>query len=200
MQSFPGGSVVKNLPANAGDEGLISGSGRFPWKRKWHPAPVFLPGKSHGQWSLAGYSPWGHKKVRQDLATKQKQQPQCSAHGAFTDECVAHGAFTDVCVAGKNLSRSPGILPAGSNKALLCLLLWAHTINKDFFHSLCSVTSFTFLCFFLVILLFKMTPALTANVLCSVPKCKKAAVRLTEKIQALEKRCSGTTFSAVVQC
>ena len=103
--------------------GLISGSGRFPWKRKWHPAPVFLPGKSHGQWSLAGYSPWGHKKVRQDLATKQKQQPQCSAHGAFTDECVAHGAFTDecvahgafthVCVAGKNLSRSPGIFPAG---------------------------------------------------------------------------------------
>ena len=35
--------------------------GKTPWRRKWQPAPVSLPGKSHGQWSLAGYSPWGHK-------------------------------------------------------------------------------------------------------------------------------------------
>ena len=33
------------------------------WRRKWHPAPVFLPGKSHGWRSLAGYSPWGHKEL-----------------------------------------------------------------------------------------------------------------------------------------
>ena len=32
------------------------------WRRKWHPTPVFLPGKSHGQRSLAGYSPWGRKE------------------------------------------------------------------------------------------------------------------------------------------
>ena len=32
------------------------------WRRKWHPTPVFLPGKSHGQRSLVGYSPWGHKE------------------------------------------------------------------------------------------------------------------------------------------
>ena len=31
-----------------------------PWRRKWQPTPVFLPGESHGQRSLAGYSPWGH--------------------------------------------------------------------------------------------------------------------------------------------
>ena len=36
--------------------------GKIPWRRKWHPTPVFLPGKSHGQRSLAGYSPWGRKK------------------------------------------------------------------------------------------------------------------------------------------
>ena len=30
-----------------------------PWRRKWQPTPVFLPGESHGQRSLAGYSPWG---------------------------------------------------------------------------------------------------------------------------------------------
>ena len=33
-----------------------------PWSRKWQPAPVFLPGKSHGARSLAGYSLWGHKE------------------------------------------------------------------------------------------------------------------------------------------
>ena len=36
--------------------------GKIPWKRKWQPTPVFLPGKSHEQRSLAGYSPWGHKE------------------------------------------------------------------------------------------------------------------------------------------
>ena len=47
--------VVKNPPASTediGDIGLIPGSGRFPWRRKWQPAPVFLPGESHGQSSL----------------------------------------------------------------------------------------------------------------------------------------------------
>ena len=33
-----------------------------PWRREWLPTPVFLPGESHGQRSLAGYSPWGHKE------------------------------------------------------------------------------------------------------------------------------------------
>ena len=45
-----------------GDSGLTPGSGRFPWRRKWQPPPVFLPRKFHGQRSLAGYSPWDHKE------------------------------------------------------------------------------------------------------------------------------------------
>ena len=53
--------------------GLIPGSRRLPWRRKWQPIPVFLPGKSYGQWSLAGYSPWGPKRVRHDLETKKQQ-------------------------------------------------------------------------------------------------------------------------------
>ena len=36
--------------------------GKMPWRRKWQPTPVFLPGKSHEQRSLAGYSPWGLKE------------------------------------------------------------------------------------------------------------------------------------------
>ena len=43
------------------------------WRRKWHPTLVFLPGKSHGQRSMTGYSPWGRKRVGHDLATKQQQ-------------------------------------------------------------------------------------------------------------------------------
>ena len=36
--------------------------GKISWRREWQPTPVFLPGESHGQRSLAGYSPWGHKE------------------------------------------------------------------------------------------------------------------------------------------
>ena len=38
--------------------------GKIPWRRKWQPTPVFLPGKSCEKRILAGYSPWGHKRVR----------------------------------------------------------------------------------------------------------------------------------------
>ena len=57
--------MVKNPPANAGDigdVGLIPGLGRSPWRRKWQPTPVFLPGESHGQRSLTGYSSQGHEE------------------------------------------------------------------------------------------------------------------------------------------
>ena len=44
--------------------------GKIPWRRKWPPTPVFLPGKSHGQRSVMGYSSWGRKRVTHDLATE----------------------------------------------------------------------------------------------------------------------------------
>ena len=46
---------------------------KIPWRRKWLPIPVFLPGTSHGQRSLMGCSPWDHKSVGHNLATKQQQ-------------------------------------------------------------------------------------------------------------------------------
>ena len=66
MSDFLGGAVVANhLPANAGDTG-DAGSigfnpwvGKIPWRRKWQPTVVFLPGESLGQRSLEGCSPWG---------------------------------------------------------------------------------------------------------------------------------------------
>ena len=68
-RDFPGGSVLKNPPANAGDK-ASSPDQEDPWSRKWQPIPVFLSGISRGQRSLAGSTPWGCQRVGHDLATK----------------------------------------------------------------------------------------------------------------------------------
>ena len=60
---FPGGSDGKESAWNAGDPGLISGSLKIPWSRKWQLTPVFLPEEFHEQRSLAVCSPWGGKEL-----------------------------------------------------------------------------------------------------------------------------------------
>ena len=76
---FCGGSVVNNLPANAGDLGSIPGSdpwvGKIPWRRAWQPTPVFLPGKFHGQRNLVDYSPQGRKELTTTKQLRRKWQP-----------------------------------------------------------------------------------------------------------------------------
>ena len=68
--------LLYNLDFPGGSDGTESACGRFScgrpefnpwvgkilWRREWHPTPVFLPGESHGQRSLVGYSPWGRKE------------------------------------------------------------------------------------------------------------------------------------------
>ena len=62
IQDFPIAQMVKNLPAR--QETWVQSLGQEdPWRRKWQSTAVFLPGESHGQRSLAGYSPWGHKEL-----------------------------------------------------------------------------------------------------------------------------------------
>ena len=56
----------KESTCNAKDLGRIPGSVRFLWRREWQPTPVFLPGESHGQRSLVGYSPWGLLRMGHD--------------------------------------------------------------------------------------------------------------------------------------
>ena len=65
LWAFPGGSVVKNPPANTGNMGLIPGLWRSPGEGNGS-----FPGESHGQRSLAGYSPWCCRRVGYNLATK----------------------------------------------------------------------------------------------------------------------------------
>ena len=59
---FPGGSVVKKPPANAEDMSSIPGLGRSPGEGNANPLQYSCLENSHGQRSLAGYSPWGHKE------------------------------------------------------------------------------------------------------------------------------------------
>ena len=53
--------MVKNLPQCRRPR-FDPWVGKIAWKREWQPTPVFLPGKSHGQRSLVGYSPQGRKE------------------------------------------------------------------------------------------------------------------------------------------
>ena len=81
-QALLGGAVVKNPPANEGgtrNAGSIPGWGRFPWRRKWQPTSVFLPGEPHGQRSLVCFGPWG-QRGRHDYAHTHayKSKPECT--------------------------------------------------------------------------------------------------------------------------
>ena len=76
IQHFPGNSAEKNPPAtvcHCRRPEFNAWVRKIPWRREWQPTPVLLPGKSHGQRSLVGYSPWGCR-VRHGLATKEQQQ------------------------------------------------------------------------------------------------------------------------------
>ena len=59
---FPGGSDGKSVCLQCRRPRFDPWVGKIPWRRKWHPTPVLLPGKSHGRRSLVGYSPWGRKE------------------------------------------------------------------------------------------------------------------------------------------
>ena len=52
------------------------------WRRLWQPTPEFLPGESHGQRSLEGYSPWGHKEL--DAAERLSPPPPDSSEGSLS--------------------------------------------------------------------------------------------------------------------
>ena len=72
---FPGGSVIKEPTCQCRRHGFNPWVRKIPWKRKWLPTLVVLPGKSHGQRSLVGYSPRGPKRVRHNVVTKQQKSP-----------------------------------------------------------------------------------------------------------------------------
>ena len=72
--TFPGAPVVKNLPANAENVGLIPGLGRSPREGNGNPLQYSCLGNlvDREAWWALGYSPWGCKRVRYNLVTKQQ--------------------------------------------------------------------------------------------------------------------------------
>ena len=63
LMGFPGGIGGKELTGDIRDMGLTPRVRKIPWRRAWQPTSVFLPGESHGQRSLVGYSPQGGKEL-----------------------------------------------------------------------------------------------------------------------------------------
>ena len=60
--AMAGGSDSKSICLRCGRSRFDPWVRNIPWRGKWQPTPVLLPGKAHGQRSLVGYSPWGHKE------------------------------------------------------------------------------------------------------------------------------------------
>ena len=75
--------LVKNPPAM--QETWVQSLGwKDPWRKKWQPTPVFLPGKSYGQRSLAGYSSWGQGQTQlsdKTTTTSTKTETQINGTG-----------------------------------------------------------------------------------------------------------------------
>ena len=78
---FPGSSDCKESACTAGDLGSVPGLGGYPRGRQWHPTPVLLPGKSHGQRSLVGCRLWG----REESDTTER------LHFHFSLSCIGEG-------------------------------------------------------------------------------------------------------------
>ena len=90
---FPGGAGGKGSARQCRRHrkpGFHPWVGKIPWSRKWHPTPVFLPGKAHGQRSLAGCSPRGGR-VRYDQAHMQRpKRHMCVCMCVYIYICIKH--------------------------------------------------------------------------------------------------------------
>ena len=73
---------------------------KIRWRKAWQATPVFLLGKSHGQRSLVGYSPWGPKKSQTGL--KRLSMHSCK-HGHVLQFDCDHG-FPRVCICQNSLN------------------------------------------------------------------------------------------------
>ena len=90
----PSGSGGQESPCNAGGPW----AGKIPWRRKWQPTQVFLPGKCHRQRLLQGCSPWGHKES--DTFERLMHVRQADPWAAFTNGVCSLGV---VCVCSNYL-------------------------------------------------------------------------------------------------
>ena len=103
---FPGGPNGKEPTCQCKRQkrnGFSSLIDKIPWRRAWQPTPVFLPGESNGQRSLAGYSPWGRKESDMTEVTWH-------ARTTVTGELFAH--FSRASGPGRQRRRMESSLPS----------------------------------------------------------------------------------------
>ena len=87
---------------------------KIPWRRKWQPTPVFLPGQSHGQRSLAGYGPWGCKsRIQFSNEITTANTPGIHSRAIFCS-CLKlfeerHGSLSLVTLVWLSLSRCQNV-------------------------------------------------------------------------------------------
>ena len=105
---------------------------KIPWRRAWQPTPLFLLGESHGQKSLVGYSPWGHKELDMTEATTHTGRPRVRKSGIFCLPTVA--VSTSLCsslrlskaqvphIWNRNKSADPACLPGLCWSSWKCIL------------------------------------------------------------------------------
>ena len=118
-QGSPSGSAGKE-PAcqcrRCKRHGLNPWVRKIPWRKKWQPTPVFLPGKFHGQRSLVGYSPWG------------------GSQGVRCNEVQAHTPFYKTCFKSFPQYLSSQIwLPPWPRHSAFALFIWLFISIKFFF-------------------------------------------------------------------
>ena len=122
LWGFPGGSVGKESGCQCRRcrrWGFDPQVGKIPWRRKWQPTPVFLPGKAHGWRSLAGYSPWGHKESD---ATEHTCMHACTLWGIWW------GWGEDLSCCKQELAERMCVSHAETSRMFHCSFMW-HTIN-----------------------------------------------------------------------
>ena len=106
---------------------------KIPWRRKWQPFPVFLPGEFHGQRSLVGYSPWGCKESdrTQWLTPVWSGLPRWLSGEEFACQCRKHGRLRFNPWTGKSPGEANGNplqlgKPHGQRNLAGVLKSWTH--------------------------------------------------------------------------
>ena len=109
VYNFPRGSDGRSVCLQCRRRRFNPSVGKILWRRQWHPTLALLPGKSHGQRSLVGCSPWG----RRELDTTERP------HFHFSLSCMGGGMATHSSVRAWRIPGmgEPGGLPSmGSHR------------------------------------------------------------------------------------
>ena len=94
------------------------------WRKKWHPTPVFLPGESYGQRSLAGYSPWGRKVSDPTEWLTHTQLAACVVRLLIQQRFIHSSIFVCLLIQNKYLFINKKSHDIIKNIYVICISSW----------------------------------------------------------------------------